>query len=402
MSKNKELLDKLMSGEAAAIDDQNEVIKGEIVNIEEPKTTEDGIEIPKYVPAKQKGRAPEDSIANLRNQRDEARKKVEEQEKLLAEKEEALKNADSTGTIFAEVKKLINKEDVTPEDLKKIFDDYDFTKKEKEALATQLKETQERLRDHDIRQSNDFIESYEKPILQAQQALAVEIVPIVNGKPVNNQKAADHLKELIESGDINPASVKVTLMKIRDAYEDAGIDYEMPSVRNVLSCLTSVIDLHERAGEAYKSWEQVKIQKSLEKQEINESKQTLVQARSREERKVIAKGYLATLVKSQHYDHIADMYGHERAMQVAIDSHNKLSDMMDDPSKAPTYDIMLDMMTKAQLFDKMIEKQNESSKLSDIEVRRAAVENVGKKKDVTAKPISDNRDLLRSMGVPVS
>lgn len=408
MSKNKELLDKLMSGDSVSIDDDQN--KGnqqapapESKNSQAADDDGDGIEIPEYVPTvKAKGRAPEDSIAILRKQRDEARQKIEEQEALLREKEELLGKSSIDGSVFDEVKKLINKDEVTTEDLKQIFKDYDFTKKEKEALANQLKETQERLKDYDIRQSPEFIENFEKPILTAQQALAAEIVPIVNGQPVMNQDAAEILRDLVESGEINAQTVKVAITKIRDAYEDAGVDYDMPSVKNVLSCINSVVDLHSKASEAYQNWEETKMQKKLEKQEIDQSKQTIIQAKSRQERKIIAKGYLAKLAQSDDYDYIADMYGHENAMQVAVESHNSLSEMMDDPSKAPTYDILLDLMTKARLFDKMIEEKAQGAKLVDVATKKAKVESLGQKPDRQPRETNPNRELLRNLGVPVS
>jgi hypothetical protein len=403
MSKNKELLDKLMSGDSIAVEgdpaDNNQNNPAP-----EPKKVEtkdgDELEIPEYVPSgKAKGRAPEESVAILRKQRDEARQRIEEQEALLKEKEELLGKSTIDGSVFDEVKKLINKEEVTTDDLKQIFKDYDFTKKEKEALANQLKETQERLKDYDIRQSPEFIENYERPILDAQQALAAEIVPIVNGKPVMNKDAAEIMRELVDSGEINAQTVKIAITRIRDAYEDAGVDYDMPSVKNVLSCLNSVVDLHSEAAKAYQNWEETKIQKSLEKQEIDQSKQTIIKAKSRQERVVIAKGYMAKLAQSDDYEYIADMYGHENAMQVAVSSHNDLSEMMDDPSKAPTYDTLLDLMTKARLFDKMINEKVQSSKLADVATKKAKVESIGQKPDRQARDTNPNKELLKSMGV---
>jgi hypothetical protein len=404
MSKNKELLDKLMSGEPAQIDDNEPQATPQSQEpAPQPKTNEDGIEIPQYVPqVKAKGRAPEESVRILREQRDEARAKIAEQEALLAEKEELLKKSNIDGTIFDEVKKLINKEEVGPDDLKQIFKDYDFTKKEKEALAKQLKETKDKLRDYDVRQDPEYIQNYENPILEAQDALAAEIVPIMNGKPVPNQKAAIVLRDLIQSGEINAQTVKVAITQIRDAYEEAGVDYELPSIKNVLNCINSVIDLHGKADEAYKTWEETKIQKKLEKQEIDQSKQTIIQAKSRQERKVIAQGYLAQLASRDDYDYIAEEYGHENTMQIAVEAHNALSDMMDDPQKAPTYDVMLDLMTKAKLFDKMIQEKAGSASLASAATKKAKIESVGAKPDRSQKSGNTNRDLLKSYGVPVS
>ena len=95
-----------------------------------PASVEEGenLVIPKMVEkVKAPKQTPEESASILRKQRDEARQ-------ALKEKEEALEKASAQGNIFDEVKKLINKDDVTPDDLKQIFNDYEFTKKEKTAL----------------------------------------------------------------------------------------------------------------------------------------------------------------------------------------------------------------------------------------------------------------------------
>ncbi len=402
MSKNKKLLEAIIAGKQTENGEPIEVVDNqEPIEVAPPAKTDDDIEIPKYEP-KTKGRAPEESVAILRKQRDEARQSLAEKEALIAEKDAALAKANANGTIYDEVKKLIKKDDVTPEDLKTIFDDYDFTKKEKEALATQLKETQSRLRDYDIRQSSEFIDTYEKPIIEARTALAAEIVPIVNGKPITSQKAATVLSELIDSGEINAQTVKIAISKIRDAYEDEGVDYDMPSVKNVLGAINALISNHEKAAQAYNEWETVKTQKQLEKVEIDQSKASIIQSKSKQDRKVIAKTYLSDLASSDNYEYIAEMHGHENAMQIAVQSHNALSEMMDDPSKAPTYDVLLDLMTKAKLYDLVVADKAGSSKLALIEAKKIRMENLGGKPNGSAQKTDSNRELLRKAGVPVS
>lgn len=395
MKTNKQILEQMISGVNDAIIETVPPAAA-VVDVVKDTVDDDAIEIPAHVPTKTKGRAPEDSVAILRKQRDEARQQ-------LAEREAAIQTADANGDIYAVVKELIKKDDVTPDDLKNYFKDYDFTVKEKEALATQLKETQDKLKDYDIRQSSDFIEQFENPYIEAQKALVAEIVPIVDGEQVTNQKAAMVIRDLIASNDINPSTVKIAIHKIRDAYEDEGVDYDMPSVQNVISGIRSVINLHKKTVDAYNNWEQTKTQKTLEKAEINQTKSEISIAKTRQERKVIAQGYIAELAKSENYDYIADMHGHENVMNTAVASHNELGAMMDDPAKAPTYNTLLDLMTKARLYDALVLERANQSTIQIAQSKKVKIENLGVKPSSSASNTpSSNKDLLRSAGVQVS
>jgi hypothetical protein len=348
--------------------------------------------IPKMVEkVKAPKQTPEESASILRKQRDEARQ-------ALKEKEEALEKASAQGNIFDEVKKLINKDDVTPEDLKQIFSDYEFTKKEKAALEGSLKTAQDRLREYDINTSEEFQENFVKPIQLAADALTAEVCPISGDEfipvPASAQGA---LKSLLESGNITPATVKIALNKIKAAYENEDIDYEMPNVRNVTEHLLAISKGVAAKDQAVADWETERDAKKKEQQDNTNHKNSILKVKSRQERKNIAQEFLNGFVNRDDFEYLAEDYGFEAVAQEVIGQHSYLTDIIEDPQKAPTYDKLLEAYTKASLFDKMIEQKKQEGLLSLSKQKEAKINSVGKKpsRDSESENQSESAKLLQ-------
>lgn len=388
--------EKLLAMMGSVIEDpkKEEVIED---NNDDPASPVAGeLELPKYTKQiKAPKKTAEESAAELRRQRDEARK-------ALAEKEEQLAKASQAGNIFDEVKKLIKKDEVTPDDLKQIFDDYDFTKREKEALEKNLKETQAKLRDYDINSSPEFVENYVKPIEMAVESLKAEVLPIIGGEPMPVPNGAEgELEKLVESGNITPTSVKVALMKIKQAYVDADIDYEMPSVKNVTNYLLDIAKGVADKNKAYQEWESVKEEKKREQEESQKQRQGLVQVKSRQERRKIAQEFLNRFVQNEDFDYLAEMHGAEDVMSAIADQHSYLTDVMDDPAKAPTYDGLLEAFAKAKLFDRMIEEKKGEMKLAIAKKERVKLESVARPAGGSTESSDPIMAKLKEMGVGV-
>ena len=394
---NKQLLESLMHGEQEEV--KPEVITTKQVKPEEVKPASADDE-PLVIPAYQKSiekpkRAPEDSIAALPKDRDEARRE-------LAEKTALLEKSSQQGTIFEEVKKLINKDDVTPEDLKTIFDDYEFTKKEKASLEASLKDTQTKLRDYDINNSPEFVENFMNPIFKYADALNAEVMPVINGDAVPVPKSAQGaIEELFKSGNINATAVKIALTRIKNAYEDADIEYEMPRVSTVTECLLKLRDAVAKKEEAYSDWETTKAEKQREKQEDQNHRKGLVQAKSRQERRKMAQEFMESFVNREDFDYLAETHGYEGVMQSISDQHTKLTDMMDDPSKAPSYDTLLEMYAKADLYDKLIGDKKAEMRIIIAKKDVAKIESIGHRPTSSSKDDSPARRLLRESGVNI-
>lgn len=393
---NRKLLATLMNGEPEEV--KPDAVVQQQVKPEEVKPDDDGegLTIPVYQKAIEKPRkAPEDSIAALRKDRDEARR-------LLAEKTDLLEKSSKQGTIFDEVKKLINKDDVTPEDLKQIFDDYEFTKKEKAALEGSLKDAQTKLRDYDINNDPEYIANFIQPIHQNASALAAEIQPIINGEAVPVPKSAQNvMDELFSTGNINATAVKIALTKIKDAYEDADIEYEMPRVSVITEYLLKLRDAVSKKDAAFKDWENTKNEKVRDKEEDQKHRQGLVQTRSRQERRKMAQSFMESFVNREDFDYLAEAHGYENVMQAIADQHTKLTDMMDDPTKAPTYDALLEMYAKADLYDKLIEDKKAEMRIVVAKKDKAKIESVGQRTTTPAKSDDPVRQMMRESGISV-
>jgi len=387
---NKELIDMLQGNKAGDID---ELIKPDTENSLTEAVDDNKIVVP---PNPNKTKAPkqtqEESAARLRADRDEARRKTQELE-------EKLKDLPKKDAVFDKVKKLINKDDFTDEDLDAVIGDYSFSKKQIETLLDQIKEKDQRIRDFDITSSSEWNEQYASPLKQAAESLGAELVPIVNGEPVNNDRAGMVLKNLLDSGDITPTSVKIALHKIKDIYEDDGVDYEMPSVNSIFKGIKEVISLKEKANKAYTEWELEKASGAADDNELRSAREEAKRAKMRKQRTATTRGYLAEFIESEDAEYIMEDHGYDETTGIIVAAHNELTEIMDNPDKAPTYREMLEWKSKAMLYGKVIESMKQRGKIARAGTSKAKIENVGHKEVASSDDVNPNVKLLKEMGV---
>lgn len=349
--------------------------------------------IPKYEKLNKDKVSKEKSARALREARDSARSELEEARKQLDEYK-------GKASIYDAAKEIIGKDEVTQEDLKQIFSDYDFTKKEKAALEESLKKSQARIREFDITSSEEYQIKFLQPLQEAGNAIAAEIMPIHNGKPIEVPVSARNVfDEIVASGKLDNLEIKAALHKIKDAYEEGDVDFVMPNIMNIKSYLATIINAEKNKQEIFEGWEKSKQEKALEKSDFDATKSQILVQKSRQERKAITQGYMASLMNSDEYDHIAEEHGHDNVMQAIIVQHNALSDAMDDPKKAPTYDKLLEAFAKANLYDQFISEKIKSGKIASIKQAKVNIESAGSKKTINQDSTSEISQLLRKQGV---
>jgi len=335
----------------------------------------------------------DESAAILKQQRDEARKKAEDLQKIVD-------SAKSQDTIIAKIKAKINKDEIDEADLDTLFANNDFTEREKAALEKNLKDANERLKFYDVTTSQEYQDNFVKPIDEASKALSAEIVHIAKGKPIYNEQAASIMQELVKSETVTQQDVKIALNQIRDAYDEAGFEYEMPSIGSVFRSVTEIRTLAVNANKAIEDWEVEKKAKLAEKQELDQAKSKNIATKTRKERHSIAKGFLNSFIESDDAELLIEDHGYEETANAVINSHNTLTDMLDDPEKAPSYDAILEAYTKAALYDKLIQTRRESGKMVRAEVKQVKL-NAAATKTTPAEDATDDPNLkrLRALGV---
>lgn len=86
-----------------------------------------------------------------------------------------------------------------------------------------------------------------------------------------------------------------------------------------------------------------------------------------------------------------------RQLLEVIGQHSYLTDIIEDPQKAPTYDKLLEAYTKASLFDKMIEQKKQEGVISIAKQKESKINNVGKKpsRDSESENQSESAKLLQ-------
>ncbi len=401
--KNMDLLKLVTSGVAVADEtEENQVDDVAVIPVKtaanaNSNDADDEIVIPK-APA-QKVVAPqktaEESHAILRKQRDEARSNIEA---LTARLEEAEKK----GKIYEVAKELIKKDEIDEADLKGMFADYDFTKKEKETLAEKLRETQDKLRHHDITSSPEFNEMYINPLRESHQALAAEFRPIVSGEQISNEKADSVIMKLLESDDVNPTSIKVALHKVRDFYEEDGIEFTMPPLVTMTAAIKVVKNYTSKLQNAVSSWEQDKAVRASEQAAMEANKGSVFQAKNRKQRIAMTNEYMSEFTLTDDYNFLSEDIGHDAVMNKIIASHNDLTEIMDSPEKAPDYKELLAWKAKASMYDDLMKARIGQGKLASREATKAKLESVGRKTTQAAGDnLSENAKLLKAHGVQI-
>lgn len=310
-----------------------------------------------------KGRG--DQIADLRKAKDEAEARYKELNDKVESEYKPLEEYKVLKPIADHLKKKFDKLD--DESINKWIESGRERKKKVIEADAKISEKERRIRDIEITQSDDWIENYQRPIIDSKDALFATISNLDSEGVVKNEKMINFLSESLLKVDdktgkpYNHTQIKSILTKFAAEYEkETGEEYEIPHIEDVKKSVDTFINKYIKAHDAKINWEKVKEQKTKEK--IVQDSERIKRATEEEikARDVIINSFINDY-DFKKYDGVIDK---DELMIEMKNQHKILSDSYKDPSSQKrSYNDFVEIATKGTMFDKVSEELRQTKEL---------------------------------------
>lgn len=299
-----------------------------------------------------------DQIADLRKAKDEAEAKVKELNERIEKEYKPLEELKSVKPIADHIKSKFEKLD--EESINKYIENNRERKKKLGEIDSKLQEKELKLREIEITQSEDWIENYQRPIIDAKDSLFATVANLDGKGNVKHQKMINHLSESLLKVDektgkpYNHTQIKSILTKFAAEYEkETGEEYEIPHIEDVKKSVDTFISRYISAHNAKTNWEQEKEQKfkaNIVKQSEEQKRKTTEELKARE---VLVNNF----INDYDYKKYEEVIGKDDLIIEFKNQHKIISDASVDPSKQTrNYNDFVELAAKGTLFDKVSEE----------------------------------------------
>lgn len=306
-------------------------------------------EKPKEKPKKEGKPSKEDSARILREQRDEARKRLESYGDVQPE---------IVQSVASWLKERFPNTVPTQDEILGEFELIKTRDEELSSLKEEISKREQVIRELDIRGSAEYKEQFVTPYQEAASYLFTEIAHLDDDGKTRAPNATHQFYEslLKNSGAIKPEDVKRELTKFAKAYkEETQEDYIPPSVSTVMSALKAVNDRRGKMQEAYNSWETQKNESAMKRQKEQHEMSEQDRAQAKRLRKAQATKALntfdyTTLIESEVFKDSQEF------SKIFNEEYKSTEKVFEDPNTAPPYSDLLQRGVKARSFDILFEK----------------------------------------------
>jgi hypothetical protein len=303
----------------------------------------------------------DDSIADLRKAKEAIQKEKEELEKEVAELRK-LKPLKKVGEYLTSKTK---KEALAEEDVDEYINRNKTRKQKVEELDKAIKNKDQALKEISIEHSDEWKTEYVKPIQKAAANIFTIIANQYEDKDGKIKTREEGLtKELMnqlvsldkDGNPKQPLEIKGIVSKFRKAYEEkTGLDYEMPSLKEIVEAVETVHINIARADKAKANWNEELERKNKERVfEEAQKEKTFI------EKEIAGRDYLVSKFKdSQDIKELQEILGDEDEVIAAFNEEHeflKKGVRKDSDYKPRGYDALVKSLGKAKLFDKLAEK----------------------------------------------
>lgn len=333
------------------------------VKKEEPKK-EEAKEVKKEEPKKGK----EDQISDLRKAKDDAERKVKEYEDKLKEYD-SLKKLSAIKPIAEYIEKKEGKldEESVNSFITRQRDRKGALKKSEETI----KEKEARLKEISLIESDDWKENYQKPINDANDALIATVANFDKDKKIKNPKHVDALiKTLLvvdeKTGEpLSAKEMKPILLQFAEEYEKStGEEYDLPSIKEVVDSVRSVVSKFKAAYEAKADWD--KTSETSKKEKVFKAAQ---EERKRVEKEIESRDYVVNkYIEGFDYSKLDGVISKEDYIAEVKAQHGYFIDAAKDPAKRNReYHDFVELSSKGKLFDRISQELIDTKKALEAE-----------------------------------
>lgn len=303
----------------------------------------------------------EDSIADLRKAKEAIQKEKEELEKELAD----LRKLKPLKKVAEHLQKKTNKDSLEEADVDEYINRNKTRKQKVEELDKAVKNKDLALKEISIEQSDEWKTEYVKPIQKA----AANIFTIIANQHEDSDGNVKVREEALTKSLMNqlvsldkdgnpkqPIEIKGIMSKFRKAYEEkTGLDYEMPSLKEIVEAVETVHVNIARADKAKANWNE-----ELEKKNKERIFEEAQKEKAYIDKELTGRDYLISKLKdSQEVKDLKEIIGEEDEVIAAFDEEHeflKKGVRKDSDYKPRGYDALVKSLGKAKLFDKLVEK----------------------------------------------
>jgi len=236
--------------------------------------------------------------------------------------------------------------------------------KEKKKKLTEyekkLQETDMRLKEISIDNSNEYNEDYILPLNKEKQNLVAIIAPINNEGKIKNPKLIDSLyNNLLALDDkgkpLNSIQVKAVLTKFENEYKRAtGEDYDLPQLSQVVNQIQTVHGKIVKAVSAKQNWEKTKEEKKKELlyQEAQQKEEYI-------KKETAGRVYVTDkVIKDFDYSSIEGVIAEDEFKDSIKENSSFLIKVLKGEDKKEYADLLTDL-SKAKHFDSLVTKVKE-------------------------------------------
>lgn len=321
------------------------VKKEEVVVKKEDNKDEPILKKPERKPKKDK----EESISDLRKAKDELKAKVDE---LQAALDGASKLGNESLKPIAEY--IETKYGKIDEASIKAFIEHNKSRKTQlNELAEKMKDKDEKLKDLDIRASEEFEEQYVKPHKERISDLFAEVAMVdKNGEPIQPDLFNNVVKNIAKNAkDITSARAKAILKELGEKYKEiTGEDYEPPTISSFMSAVREVKTVAEKMEHAYNNWETVKKESTVKSQAEKQREQEQASKQQFSERRKLAQ----KAVDEFNYDDFDGIVESDDIVEIITNEFKRGEKQIAGEEQPKSYDFYLARGAKAELFDKIM------------------------------------------------
>lgn len=332
-------------------EDQKEEEEEEIEEVKDKKdrpqfTLEDKKEKPKRT-------TKEESIQALRSQRDDLSQKLKSYEETLGT------DLESLSPLLNFIKEKANGP-ITQDSINAILEEYNNSSSKLSELEKALAEKEGKIRDYDIRESEEFKTKYQRPYEDAFQGLLYEFANI---NPTDSStigpKSTESLMSALTDKDASNLQAKDVAVLIRkfvsDYKQETGEEPSaVPSVTALLKSQREFISKRNEIQKAYTNWSQEKMEAQRKLAAQEEQQTQLLQSKAKRERvQLITKAY-------REFDRDEIDFVDEKQLSSFFDEEFDFTENAISGGKdAPTHDTLYQRGVKARLFDFILPKYKE-------------------------------------------
>lgn len=312
----------------------------------------------------------EDSIKDLRSQRDslaEEKRKLEEKLKEY----ESFETLKPLGKIKEYLEKKTGKNSIEEKDVDEFINKNKERKKAISSLEEKLKEKDSLIKELDIDKSDEYKTEYIKPLSEAKTELISVIANFDKDKKIKHPELISALFGVIskakeDGSSLNALEIRPILKEFSDKYKaKTGEEYDTPSIREVVECVRHLNERAKSAVDARKNWDSVIEEKRKEKlfqESVKREKLLEQEIRGRNE-------IISDIIESFDSSSFSNVVSKEDFEKSTRDHHKYFNSLLrkEDGVKPRGYKSLIESLAKSDLFDNLVEELNKTKELLSIE-----------------------------------